>query len=282
MITSWLRQHRRRRILSQAFPGLWLSYLDANVRHYQYLSTAEQAALRDHLRIFMAEKYWEGCAGLTLTDEMEVTISAQACLLTLNLPIKYFPNVGSIFVYPAGYQVVERKRGPGGTVTERLTYRLGEAWHFGPVVLSWQDARYGGVNPEDGRNVVLHEFAHKLDINDGRVDGVPDLEGNAAYERWAEVMSAQYERLVWESGKRHATVLDQYGATNAGEFFAVATEAFFEKPRQLREKHEPRYRMLREYYCQDPAARVDAAIRARAGDPAEQTGPHLDAEPSDH
>jgi Mlc titration factor MtfA (ptsG expression regulator) len=266
VFSSWLRQHRRNQLLSEPFPTAWLAYLDANVSHYRYLTDPEKAKLRDDLRIFLAEKHWEGCAGLILTDEMKVTISAQACLLTLNLPHKYFPNVGSIFVYPSGYGVRVQKRGPDGAVRETTQYRLGETWHYGPVVLSWQDARCGGINPEDGRNVVFHEFAHKLDINDGRVDGVPRMHDEAAYDRWAEVMSQEYAALVQESEHGHATVLNRYGATNAGEFFAVATEAFFEKPRQMRKRHPRLYEVLCDYYCQDPAARVDAAVHTRALD----------------
>jgi Mlc titration factor MtfA (ptsG expression regulator) len=258
MLSSWLRERRRRKLLDEPFPEEWLAYLDANVSHYKFLSDPERARLCGDLRVLLAEKYWEGCGGLTLTDEMKVTISAQACLLTLNLQHDFFANVGSILVYPACYRVLERRTGRDGVVTETRRPRLGEAWHYGPVVLSWQDAWSGGANPHDGRNVVFHEFAHKLDMNDGRVDGVPRLHDEAAYDRWAEVVSAEYAELVEQSEKGRATVLDHYGAENAGEFFAVATEAFFEKPRQMRRRHERLYGVLREYYCQDPAARVDA------------------------
>jgi Mlc titration factor MtfA (ptsG expression regulator) len=140
-------------------------------------------------------------------------------------------------------------------VTESHSARLGEAWDWGPVVLSWRDAREGGVNPEDGRNVVFHEFAHKLDMQDGRADGYPRLRTEEDYRRWFEVMKREWDTLV--AGGR-ATILDDYGAESAVELFAVATEAFFERPIQLRERHLDLYRVLSEYYRQDPADRVEA------------------------
>jgi Mlc titration factor MtfA (ptsG expression regulator) len=118
------------------------------------------------------------------------------------------------------------------------------------------------MNELDGHNVVLHEFAHKLDLGEGRVDGVPHLEDDSQYERWAEVMSAEYERLVEDTEKGHATLLDDYAATNAGEFFAVATECFFEKARQMRDRHPELYDVLKSYYRQDTAARMDAHMEA--------------------
>jgi len=253
MLSSWQNDEDRIRIAP--FPEAWLRFLEANVPHYAHLSETEQEVLRGDLRVFIAQKHWEGCGGLELTDEIQVTIAAQACLLTLCLPDNLYPNVRSIFVYPAAYSAKVRTVGPGGVVTEEMSDRLGEAWRTGPVVLSWQDAKSGGENPEDGHNVVFHEFAHKLDILDGAVDGFPRLYDDAEYKRWHTVMNEEWDALV--EGSR-ATILDSYGSTNAGELFAVATEAFFEKPRQMRQRHPRLYRMLKEYFKQDPAARLDA------------------------
>ncbi len=137
---SWLRQRRRRRLLATPFPDAWLAYLKKNVRHYRYLSSAEQARLRDALRIFVAEKNWEGCAGLVVTDEMKVAIAAQACLMALGLEGEPFRNVLSILIYPSGYAVPEERWYEGWSIAGESD-RLGEAWYRGPVILSWAEVR---------------------------------------------------------------------------------------------------------------------------------------------
>ena len=256
MVFGWFAERRRAEIREEPFPEAWLGYLEKNVAHYRYLSESEQAALRDDLRILLKEKVWEGGGGLELTAEMQVTIAAEASLLVLGLNHEYYPNVESIVVYPRDYVAPARTRDPSGVVDEYGSTRLGEAWDNGPVLLSWSDAREGGRNPTDGHNVVLHEFAHKLDMRDGVADGVPKLEDDAQYETWAEVMSAEFQHLVAQTGKGHKSLLDSYGATNAAEFFAVATECFFEKSVLMQEHHARLYAVLRGYYHQDPASRL--------------------------
>jgi Mlc titration factor MtfA (ptsG expression regulator) len=251
MLFAWLKQRRRRQLLATPFPPEWLIFLRKNVPLYGQLSEAEQAKLRDDLRIFVVERHWEGCGGLTVTDEMKVTIAAQACLLVLNIEHDYFSRVPSILVYPSGYRAPAERRGPDGTVNPDAG-RLGEAWYRGPVILAWDTV----LNGPEGQNVVLHEFAHQLDFLDGYADGTPLLSSREAYRRWHEVMTAEYQRLIRESESGHARVLDAYGATNPAEFFAVATEAFFEKPLPLRQRHPALYEVLRDYYRQDPAERV--------------------------
>lgn len=258
MVFGWFAERRRAEIREQPFPEEWLGYLEKNVAHYRYLSEIEQATLRDDLRILMKEKTWEGGGGLELTAEMQVTIAAEASLLLLGLDHEYYPNVESIVVYPQDYVAPARTRDPSGVVDEYGSTRLGEAWDNGPVLLSWSDARDGGRNPTDGHNVVLHEFAHKLDMRDGVADGVPKLD-DAQYETWAEVMSAEFQALVAQTEKGHKSLLDSYGATNAAEFFAVATECFFEKSVLMREHHPRLYSVLRAYYHQDPAHRIQAS-----------------------
>jgi len=253
---GWLRERRRNKIREEPFPGEWLEILEKNVPHYASLSPDEQAKLRGDLRIFIVEKYWEGCAGLALTDEILVTVSAQACLLSLHLDNDYYPDVRSLFIYPHGYLAEQRSVGPAGVVTEGRIHRLGEAWSTGPVVLSWDDARDGSLNPRDGRNVVFHEFAHQLDMADRRSDGMPRLPDDEAYRRWIDVVTAEYEALVRRSAAGRASVLDEYGVESYAEFFAVATEAFFERPLPLRARHQRLYELLRDYYQQDPAARM--------------------------
>jgi len=242
----------------EPFPEAWLGYIEKNVGHYRYLSESEQATLRDDLRVLIAEKTWEGGGGLEVTEEMQVTIAAEASLLLLGLDHEYYPNVESIVVYPQDYTAPTRTRDASGVVDEYGSTRLGEAWDNGPVLISWADAQAGGVNPTDGHNVVLHEFAHKLDMRDGAADGVPKLDDDAQYDTWAEVMSAEYQDLVEQTEKGHKSLLDSYGATNAAEFFAVATECFFEKPVLMQEHHPRLYEVLRGFYHQDPASRMHA------------------------
>jgi Mlc titration factor MtfA (ptsG expression regulator) len=254
MLFAWLKKRRRRRLLAAPFPTGWLTHLNQNVGHYALLTDAEQTRLRHDLRIFVAEKTWEGCGGLIMTEEIQVTIAAQACLLLLAIEHDYFDRVLSILVYPSAYRSPRYQLGADGLMHED-TGRVGEAWYRGPVVLSWDEVRRDGLRFRDGRNVVLHEFAHQLDFLDGWADGTPPLKGRAQYQTWHEVMTAEYEGLVRASELGRATLLDQYGTESPSEFFAVATECFFEKPVALRRRHPALYEVLRDYYGQDTAAR---------------------------
>ncbi|MBC8142235.1 MAG: zinc-dependent peptidase [Armatimonadetes bacterium] len=269
---DFFKNRRRDTIIRETFPAEWLDYIRRNVSHFAVLSETERAQLLDDLRVFRAEKSWEGAGGLVLTNEITVTISALACLLTLGLPNHndYFREVSAIIVYPAGYRVTEtRQANPAGVLQTGESWRLGEAWRGGPVVLSWADAKAGGTGAAGGSNVVLHEFAHKLDMEDGTAEGTPVLHGAAQYDEWHRVMSAAYARLrarlYWRyRGMDDDLVLDAYGATDAAEFFAVATEAFFERPRALRRCWRDLYAVLQGYYRQDPAARTVRFLRGVA------------------
>lgn len=257
MLFSWLKQRRRKRILQNPFPTEWLKWLEKRVPHYRRLSSADQEKLRKLVQVFVAEKNWEGCKGVTVTDEMKATIAGQACLLLLGIEHDYFPNVKTILVFPR--QFVPREiedMDESGVIHESHEAALGQAWENGPVILSWADSKAGGRNHQDGLNVVLHEFAHKLDLSDGMIDGAPLLKSRRQYARWAEVMRREYEQLVENSLKNRATLLDDYGATDPGEFFAVAVECFFEKSIQMRRKHRELYETLRDYFNQDPAERM--------------------------
>lgn len=236
------------------FPSAWRAVIEQNLPFYARLDAADRAELEGHVQVFLAEKRFEGCGGQAITDEVRVTVAAQACVLLLHQPEpEYFPDAETILVYPHAYKVVGQERLPDGTVLEREVTRQGEAWRRGEVVLSWDDARRGAADPKDGHNLVLHEFAHKLDMEDGAVDGAPPLEQRTRYLAWARVLAPAFRdlQLAAQGGKR--SVLDAYGATNPAEFFAVATECFFEKPRQLQKKHPELYERLRDYYRQDPA-----------------------------
>ena len=257
MIFPWSKTNHRRELLAQPFPVAWTGYLASNVALYRTLTSREQARLGDIARILVAEKSWEGCGGLALTEEMLVTIAAQAALLVLGFDDEYFPNVETILVYPQGFLVTVRRPGVGGVIAEQTVPYAGEAAQRGPVVISWADALHGGRAPGDGHNVVLHEFAHKLDMRDGAADGAPYLRDAAQIETWSRVMSAEYQGLVAATLAGEPALLDAYGTTNAAEFFAVATECFFELPRRMSGEHPELYGVLSGYYRQDPAARAE-------------------------
>jgi Mlc titration factor MtfA (ptsG expression regulator) len=255
MFLSWLRQRRRKKILATPFPTRWLAYLEKNVPHYRCLDAQEQARLRDDLRFFVAEKNWEGCGGLVVTDEMKVTIAAQASLMALGLEGDTFRNVLSVLIYPSGYAVPEERWYEGWSITGESD-RLGEAWYRGPVILSWAEVRRDSRRPGAGRNLVWHEFAHQIDMLDRSTNGTPPLSDRNERKRWHDVMTAEYERLITDAEQGRATLLDTYGANSEAEFFAVATECFFDCPIELRAQHPHLYDLLRGYYRQDPAARL--------------------------
>jgi Mlc titration factor MtfA (ptsG expression regulator) len=258
MLFGWLRRRRRRRIVAAPFPPLWLGYLHANIPYYRSLSESEQARLQDDLRIFMAEKTWEGCGGLEVTDEMKVTVAALACFLVLGMPHDYFDRVQSILIYPEGFKVPEMQVLGGNMVLQGQGQHLGEAHYRGPVLLSWAELRQDLAHPGRGRNLVIHEFAHQLDMLNGAIDGTPPLDDARLACRWEEVMSAEFGQLVHEAEHGMPTLLDDYGATSEGEFFAVATECFFDRPGEMQRRHRRLYELLRDYYRQDPAARESA------------------------
>lgn len=257
MLFTWLRDRRRARILAEPFPDAWRGYLKSNVPLVALLDTDEQDELHELIQIFVAEKNWVGCGGLSMSDEIKVTIAAQACVLLLGIDHDYFRRVESILVYPSGYRSPEGWAGPDGVIRPD-TGRLGEAWYDGPVVLAWESVRAGGQNHRDGRNVVMHEFAHQLDFLDGYSDGTPPLRDADQYRRWQQVMTAAYTQLVHKTQRGEPDVLDSYGATNHAEFFAVVTECYFEKPVRMRREHPDLYEVLVDYYQQDSAGRFDS------------------------
>jgi Mlc titration factor MtfA (ptsG expression regulator) len=256
MLFRWFRERRRNRVLKQPFPEEWRAILERNVYHYSQLAPEAQARMRRDVQILVAEKNWEGCRGFIVTDEIKVTIAAQASVLLLGFADQYFDMVQSVLVYPDTYVARDHEVVDGGLVLEGDSHREGEAWYRGPVILSWPDALAGARHQAHGDNLVLHEFAHQLDMQNGQtVDGTPPLESAAQYRRWHEVLTWEYERLISDCENGRPSVLDCYGATSVAEFFAVATERFFERPTILAERHPALYEILRDYYRQDPAAR---------------------------
>ena len=255
----WLRDHNRAKLRERPFPPGWEAYIQANVAHYRVLDDAERTELRAMMQVFLEEKQWEGCGGLELSDEIRVTIAAQACLLQLGLPHDYYRNVESILVYPSTVVTPEPQTGVFEQISGPVDVFepiLGQAFAGGPVILVWDAVLHGARHPEQGHNVVYHEFAHKLDMLDGAADGTPPFVDRARFDEWVAVCSGEFQRLRSLAGKGHATFLDSYGATNEAEFFAVATEEFFDRPLALQRHAPDLYRVLNSYYCQDPAERV--------------------------
>jgi Mlc titration factor MtfA (ptsG expression regulator) len=256
---AWWRRRRRDAIRRGSFPSEWRAIIDKNVPYVAHLSPEDRDELMDHIKIFLAEKRFEGCDGMKITDDVRVTIAAQACVLLLHRASDYYPNLSSILVYPTAYLAPGHHPAPGGLVSEDAQARLGESWTQGEVVLVWDSVLSGAADLHDGHNVVLHEFAHQLDQEDGAGDGAPILPRRSMYVAWARVLGHDFDQLVRDAGRDHRTLIDRYGATSPAEFFAVATETFFEKPTQLRSKHPELYTQLQTFYQQDPAARAGTA-----------------------
>jgi len=196
---------------------------------------------------------WEPANGFAITDDMKVAIAGHAALLTLGLEdgVASYRDVSSVIVHPSTIRRTGPRQAGGGLVTDRTTSLIGEAHHRGPVLVSWSSARHQSRHPRVGENVILHEFAHRLDMLDGLVDGTPVLPDEETTDRWVDVSTEIYDRL--RAGEEHP-VLRDYAATDPGEFFAVATESFFVSAEALRE-HEPQlYELFVEYFGQDPAS----------------------------
>lgn len=244
------RKARLRLALQQPFLDEWGEILKRNLPPYAKLSADLRQELHQDMKIFLAEKSFEGCGGLAITDEIRVTIAAQACMLLLNREEDCYPKLSSVLVYPSTY--VAGGKGLFTDKSKQKSVRLGESWGHGVVVLAWDSVKQGAFNFKDGRNVAMHEFAHQLDQEDGVADGAPILEGRSAYTSWAAVFSKEFNLLQEKKRKRKRSLLNKYGATHPAEFFAVATEAFFEKPKQLQKKHPELYEELQDYYKVNP------------------------------
>lgn len=252
---SGRKRLRRERLRTAPFPPEWQEIITRNLPIFARLPTNDQKELLGHVQVFLNEKRFEGCAGLELTDEIRVTIAAQACLLLLHRETDYYPELTSILVYPSTY-IVEEDRYVGDDIWERgPANRLGHTGRkMGSLVLAWDEVKHGAADPADGHNLVMHEFAHQLDFEDGSSDGAPALATRTEYLSWARVMRREFAALCEAEETGTPSVLDTYGASNPAEFFAVATEAFFERPRALRAKNRQLYDQLAGFFHQDPIA----------------------------
>ncbi len=248
---SPLTRLRHRRIKKRAFPSEWIVIIERNISLYNRLPQSLRKRLHGHINVLLAEKSFKGCGGLQLTDEIKVTIAAQAALLLLNERGNYFSKLRIILVYPSAF--IANKTTPFGELyLEEKQVKAGESWLTGIVVLSWENIRYDLKHWKDGHNLVLHEFAHQLDQEAGSASGVPILEKRSDYVSWGQVFRTEYEKLRHQVERGLETVINEYGATDPAEFFAVATETFFEKPFQMERKHPELYNELKRYYKLDP------------------------------
>lgn len=252
---GWLRRRRRRKRQQLDFPRQWERVLNDQFTAWTQLREEERGRLRRWMQVFIPEKNWEGCGGLAMSDEVKVVVSAQAGLMVLGLDDLYFDHVLSILVYPDAYRVPGATTNSIGVVDEWGSARMGEAWWRGPVILSWRHS-LSGARGEDTENLVCHEFAHQLDMMNGQlVDGTPPLESADQAEEWQRVMEDGFRQLSRNCRRRVPGVIRCYGTTNPGEFFAVATEAFFAAPLKLRAEYPAVYKVLNGFYKQDPAER---------------------------
>ncbi len=253
MIFALLKRRRRRRLRAQPFTKDWRQIIERKVAFFRRLSTRDQAELLGHIQVFLAEKRFEGCGGLELTDEIVVTIAAQACLLLLHRKTDYFPGLLTILVYPSTYLVEEKRHVEGPVWEEGTMHRQGETGRrMGSMVLAWDAAKAGVLDSLDGKNLVLHEFAHQLDYENGAVDGAPPFASREQQLSWREVMRTEFASLRAADETGIPTLLDTYGAINPAEFFAVSIEAFFERPIMFRAHHPRLYSELQHYFQQDP------------------------------
>jgi Mlc titration factor MtfA (ptsG expression regulator) len=250
---AWLAPGwRLRRALARPLDPGHVAILERNVAQYRGMPAAQRRRLERLVQQFLYQKKFVGCAGLELTDEMRVTIAGQACLLLLGRGEAVYPGLDTVLLYPGAFLVPRREVDAAGVVTERRQDLLGESWGDGRVVLSWEHVRRAGLAPEGAHNVVLHEFAHQLDSESGNTNGAPYLGSRASYRSWAEVLSRDYANLRAEAFFGEHGVLDHYGATSPAEFFAVATESYFEQPWRLAARHPALYEEFLKYYRVDP------------------------------
>jgi len=249
---DFFKNRRREALRAQPLSSEERAILDKNIPYLGTLSAPDRSELEALVQIFLAEKSFEGCGGLELTNEIKLTIAGQACLLLLHRETDIYPNVDSILVYPSAYRVPTEQH-DGLVVLEEDQARLGESWQRGLVVLAWDHVLSGAAEPRDGQNVVLHEFAHQLDGESGSMNGTPELGTRARYTSWAHVLGDEFEDLSQRLYQGQSSDIDPYGATNPAEFFAVLTEMFFEKPQALKRRHAELYAELAEFYKQDPA-----------------------------
>lgn len=249
-IPAW----RLKRALARPFPAHHRRILRRNIALYGKMPLVLQQQLQRLIKQFLHQKKFIGCDGVEITDEIRVTIAAQACMLLLNCKSLVYPALHMVLVYPSAFVAPRADFGVGGVVTHASPSLAGESWSDGRVILAWDHTLQGGRDLDGGHNVVLHEFAHQLDSESGSNNGAPFLPSRAAYRRWSQICAHEFARLQQAAEEQGESVMDYYGASSPAEFFAVATETFFGKAPQMAEAHPELYEELRKYYKVDPKA----------------------------
>ena len=250
---GWFKKRRRERITAQPFPAAWQSIIDEKLPYVATLPPALQVELTKLTQIFLAEKHIEGCAGFELTDEVRVTIACQACILLLNSNKEIYPKLKTVLVYETAFFAEREEHQGNGLISFSSSVRAGESWSIGVVILAWEEIERGLRHKHDGYNVIIHEFAHQLDQENETTNGVPVLDHANLYPLWQDVFQEHYELLLKDIQRGRKNVLNNYGGTNPAEFFAVASESFFEESIKLYDRHPELYGVLQQYYKQDPA-----------------------------
>ena len=253
LLALWIPRYRLKKALAAPFPEEWVQILERNIGVYRNLPKPLRLQLRLLIKQFLFQKQFSGAGGLEVTDEMRVTIAAQACMLQLNRRGDLYPGLKYIVLYPEAFVVSRTEMDGAGVVSHGPKGLLGESWQNGKVILAWDNVLSGARNFVDGKNVVLHEFAHQLDSQTGSTNGAPLLAGASSYRSWAAALSPEFEELQKDALHGKHSLMDHYGATNPAEFFAVATETFFERPRRMAEHHPELFGVLKSYYRIDPS-----------------------------
>ena len=262
MLLSWLKSRRRRRLREAPFPPAWTDLLRRTVRQVEWLAADERRQLESWIAVFLAEKRFEGCGGMDITDEVRLAVAGQAGIVALGLGVEYFDRLRSILVHPDDFRVPNSAPLGGDLALEWEEARLGETWTGGSMSLSWPDVMDGGRMRDGPRSVVIHEFAHQVDGLDGEIDGLPPAPPARA-RGWAAAWAACRERFDSALDDGHATAFDDYAAESPAEFFAVASECFFQDPHGLVRQDRLLHELLTEAWRQDPLTRVPPQARGR-------------------
>jgi hypothetical protein len=242
---------RRARIMRRPFPAAWRELLRQRMPLYKRLPARAQLRLKQRAQLLLAEVPFIGCGGLVVTEEMRVLIAAQAALLLLERG-PAFARLRQVLVYPGHFAVDRARTGPDGVVHEARQVLAGESWQLGQVVLAWDAVQESAAVPDDGANVVIHEFAHQLDQENGPPNGAPFLGRYGRPEQWARVLGEEFAQLRARLARGESDLIDPYAATDPAEFFAVVSELFFERPAALAETHPALYAEFARCYRQDP------------------------------
>lgn len=256
LLSPLVRARRHRRAAAVPLAASRVGAVERNVPLRGRLPPALRQRLDGLVAAFVAEKNFVGCNGLVVTDDMRVTIAAHACMLVLGRPHDLYPALRSILVYPTPFWVEEEDEDESGLVTRRRRVLAGQAWDASRIILSWEDVLAAGTAHAAGYNLVLHEFAHYLEYEGLGLPDPPDGP-RRPLERWTANLEQEFSRLEAEVDRGAETFLDPYAAEDEAEFFAVASEEFFERPAGLEAAHTGLYRLLQEFYGLDPRAWTD-------------------------